>query len=261
MNPMDIDELKRRAARVEEIRGWNFSRMKTRAEPVPWDYREIVRRYLRPTDRVLDIATGGGEVFLSLVPFMGSGLGTDFSPQMIATARENTPPELAEKVSWAVMEAQNLEVEPQSFDLVLNRHGPVFLGPILRALRPGGYFICQQVGGLNSRNIIRLFGWDSGGDYWRDYWDRHGFPHQDVASLTQQLTEAGCRIVAQGSYNTRTYFVDVEPLIFFLKAVPLPEDFDINRHAERVLRFIDENNTPEGIETNEHREILIAQKG
>ncbi len=261
MNAMDIEELKRRAATVEDIRGWNFSRMKMWSEPAPWTYQEIVRRYLRPTDRVLDIATGGGEVFLSLVPFMGSGLGTDFGPQMIATARENTPADLAEKVSWAVMNAQNLKVEPGDFDLVLNRHGPVFLEPALRALRPGGYFICQQVGGLNSRNIIRLFGWDSGGDYWRDYWDRHGFAHQDLVSLQTQLTEAGCRIVAQGSYNIRTTFLDVESLIFFLKAVPLPEDFDIERHGERMLRFIEENSAPEGIETNEHREILIAQKG
>lgn len=257
---MDLHELQRRAAAVETIRGWDFSRMRTWSEPLPWDYKEVVRRYLRPDDRVLDIATGGGEVFLSLVPHLGTGLGTDASPQMIATARENTPANLAGKVSWDVMEAQDLHVEPESFDVVLNRHGPVFLGPILRALRPGGYFICQQVGGLNSRNIIRLFGWDSGGDYWRDYWDRHGFPHQDVPSLMRQLTDAGCRIVANGSYNTRTTFLDVESLIFYLEAVPLPEDFDIERHGERVLRFIEENNTPHGIETNEHREILVAQK-
>jgi SAM-dependent methyltransferase len=257
---MDLEELKRRAAAVEEIRGWDFSRMRARGEPTPWDYKEIVRRYLSPSDRVLDIATGGGEVFLSLVPYLGSGLGTDFSPKMIATARENTPAELAGNVRWEVMGAQDLRVEPESFDLVLNRHGPVFLEPILRALRPGGTFICQQIGGLNSQNIIRLFGWDSGGEYWRDYWDRHGFAHQDVASLVQQLVEAGCRVVAQGSYNIRTTFLDLESFIFFMKAIPLPEDLDLDRHGERILRFLDENTTPEGIQTNEHREFLIAQK-
>lgn len=66
--------------------------------------------------------------------------------------------------------------------------------------------------------------------------------------------------MAQGSYNIRITFLDVESLIFFLKAVPLPEDVDIDRHGEQVLRFIEENTAPEGIETNEHREILIAQK-
>lgn len=258
---MDLEELKCRAAGVEEIRGWDFSRMRIWSEPAPWNYKEIVRRYLRPSARVLDIATGGGEVFLSLVPYLGSGLGTDFSPEMTATARENTPADLAGKVSWAVMEAQDLRVEPESFDVVLNRHGPVFLSPILRALRPGGYFICQQVGGLNSRNIIHLFGWDSGGDYWRDYWDRHGFEHQDIATLARRLTESGSRVVAQGGYNIRTAFLDLESFLFFLKAIPLPEDLDLDRHGERILRFIEENTTPEGIETNEHREILVAQKG
>jgi SAM-dependent methyltransferase len=256
---MSLEELKRCAAGVEEIRGWDFSRMRTWSEPAPWDYKEVARRYLRPDDRVLDIATGGGEIFLSLVPFIGSGLGTDVSPEMIATARENTPADGAGKVSWEVMAAQDLQVEPGSFDAVLNRHRPVFLGPILRALRPGGYFICQQVGGLNSRNIIRLFGWDSSGDYWRDYWDRHGFPHQDVPCLIGRLAEAGCRIVGHGGYNIRATFLDVESLIFFLKAVPLPEEFDLERHGKRVLQFIADNTTPEGIETNEHREILVAQ--
>lgn len=255
-----LEDLHRIAASVAPIRGWDFSRQREHRDPVPWEYPEIVRRFLRPSDRVLDIATGGGEVFLGLAPNFASGLGTDMSPQMIATARENTPDDLRHKISFQVVAAQDLDVPAESFDIVLNRHGPVFTQPIVRALRPGGYFICQQVGGLNGRNIFRMFGWDSGGDYWRAYWDRHGFAHQDVTALSEIFPRLGCRVVATGSYDVRSVFLDLESLIFHLQSVPLPEDFDLEHHGELVLRFIAENRTAGGIETNEHRELIIVQK-
>ena len=248
------------ASTVDEIRGWDFSRVRARRDPTPWDYSEVVKRYLRPSDHVLDIATGGGEVFLALAPHFGSGLGVDVDETMIATARENIPSHLQDRVSFRVAPAQELDVERNSFDMVLNRHGPVFMQPIVNALRPGGYFLCQQVGALNTQNIIQLFGWESGGAYWRHYWDEHEFEHQDPAMLARSFSRVGCQVVGSGSYNVRYTFLDLESFIFHLKAVPLPEEFDIDRHAERLVRFIAENKTADGIETNEHRELLIVQK-
>jgi len=245
---------------VGEIHGWDFSRVRARRDPTPWDYSEVVKRYLRPSDHVLDIATGGGEVFLALAPHFGTGLGVDIDETMIATAQENISSHLQDRVSFRVMPAQELNVESNSFDVVLNRHGPIFVQPIVKALRRGGYFLCQQVGDLNTQKIIQMFGWESGGAYWRHYWDEHEFEHQDPATLAQSFSQAGCRVVASGSYNVRYTFLDLDSFIFHLKAVPLPEEFDIDRHADRLVRFIAENETADGIETNEHRELLIVQK-
>jgi len=257
---IDLEKLKRIASTVDAIRGWDFSRVRTRRDPTPWDYSEVVKRYLRPSDHVLDIATAGGEIFLALAPHFGSGLGVDISEKMIETARENVSPHLKDIVSFEVMAAQDLNVECDAYDTVLNRHGPVFVQPIVNALRPGGYFLCQQVGELNTQNVIQMFGWESGGAYWRHYCDEHELAHQDPETLAQSFSQMGCRVVASGSYNVPYTFLDLESFIFHLKAVPLPEEFDMDRHADRLVRFIEENTTVDGIETNEHRDLLIVQK-
>lgn len=71
---------------------------------------------------------------------------------------------------------------------------------------------------------------------------------------------AGFEVLAQRSYDVRYYFRDVESLVFWLKSVPLPVDFDINAHWRVVSEFVDANTTARGIKTNEHRELLVVRK-
>ena len=129
--------------------------------PVPWEYAEIVQRYLTPESHVLDVGTGGGEVFLKLAGYFGQGVGIDRKPHMIATALENRSSSLSDRVSFEVMDARNLLFSDSTFDVVLNRHAPIFIDEILRVLCPGGYFITQQVGGRNAQSIFDAFGWGS----------------------------------------------------------------------------------------------------
>ena len=44
--------------------GWDFSHIQGRCtvEPLPWDYPQVVREFLRPGVRLLDMGTGGGEL-------------------------------------------------------------------------------------------------------------------------------------------------------------------------------------------------------
>ena len=70
---MTREELLRRAWEAEEavahIHGWDFSHIEGRyscEDDLPWDYRAIVRSFLRPDARLLDYDTGGGEFLLKL---------------------------------------------------------------------------------------------------------------------------------------------------------------------------------------------------
>ena len=92
MEPGTLEQLRVIARDVGERSGWDLSPVRDERDRVPWADPDVVRRYLRPGCRVLDIGTGGGEQFLQLVPLIGAGTGIDADPGMVATARGRTPP-------------------------------------------------------------------------------------------------------------------------------------------------------------------------
>lgn len=227
--------------------------MRVGRDPAPWEYSEVVRRYLRPTDHVLDIGTGGGEWFLELAPNFGSGIGVDPDPAMMDAARENTPASLAEKLSFQLGRAEALPVPDAAFDVVLNRHAVVDVAEVVRALRPGGSFITEQVGAQNVFNIATLFGCGPGMGGARIP------PDQEIPALAEAFQGRGCAVVSYGTYNIPYYFQDAASLLFWMQAVGVPPDFDIERHWRQVDYLLTEYATPRGTETNEHRELLIVR--
>jgi SAM-dependent methyltransferase len=252
------DELRRIAARVGPLSGWDFSRMRTERDPTPWDYEEVVRRYLTPGSRVLDLGTGGGEVFARIAPAAGRALATDVAPTMLRAARTTLHP-WSDRVSLALMANEALAVADASFDLVLDRHSSVVAEEVARALRPGGVFITQQVGRRNTQAIFDAFGWGSNA-FWEERERRRGHTLQTTAYLVEVFPRLGCRVEARAEYDVPWFIKDVQSLVFFLTAPVWPEDFDPDRHAPGVARLLAERITPRGIETNEHRELLIVRK-
>ena len=68
--PMDREQLlsQWREEAARGMSGWDFSHIQGRCtvEPLPWDYPQVVREFLRPGVRLLDMGTGGGELLLTL---------------------------------------------------------------------------------------------------------------------------------------------------------------------------------------------------
>lgn len=247
-----LDQLENIFKTVGRVKGWDFSHVKRTYEPPPWRYKNIVRNYLKPTDRVLDIGTGGGERFLSLAPSFGQGIGIDIYANQVETAQQNKAEQGVTNVDFKVMDGHQLQFEDASFDVVLNRHAGITATEVVRVLRPGGHFITQQVGHLTSLNILHAFGWtpESFGD---DWW-------QPANELAEEFEALNCRVIAQGSYNVRFRFLDIPSFIFWLTSVPFPEWIKFEQHGPTVLQFIQDNQTEQGIETNRHSELLIVQK-
>lgn len=252
MKVVSLDELKQIVRENGELKGWNFSSIRMDRDPVPWDYTELVRSYLKPTDNVLDIGTGGGEIFLSLAPFMEKGIGIDHSLAMIETAKNNQSKIAINNVEFIEMDGSELHFGANEFDVVLLRHLKVYVSQIVRVLRSGGYFVNQMVGKQSSENILEAFGWTSA-SFGPDWW-------QPVDELAQQFEEQGCRVVARGEYDVRYWFMDINSFMFWMMSVPWPEEIDLAKHWQNLNRILVASTTERGIETNEHRGLLIVRK-
>ena len=247
------EELFRIAAEVGQRQGWDFSAVRDARDPVPWEYEDVVRRYLRPADRVLDCGTGGGERFLALRDAYTWGLGVDPDPSMVETARAHAAAADAQHVNFARGRAEALPVGDASVDVVLNRHANVNVAETLRVLRPGGLFLTQQVGLNNLNAICTIMGCGPGGEYAHD-------PQETIYRLADAFRAQGGTVLAIAEYDVAYYFLDVASLLFLLQGVGIPVDFDLDTHWPQVLEIVRSSTVPCGIRSNEHRELLIVRK-
>ncbi len=103
---------------------------------------------LRPGEDVLDVACGTGLVTFRAAPRVGaegSVLGTDISQQMVDAAAELAWQRGLHQVKFERMDAEELQVSPESFDAALCALGMMYfpdpvkaLAEMRRALKPGG---------------------------------------------------------------------------------------------------------------------------
>jgi len=236
----DLSEL---VTRVQPRRGWDFSRMSATRHPVPWEYTQVVRQYLTPNCRVLDIGTGGGEELVKLATHFGEAVGIDVDPEMVEVASSNAVDmaNLRFHVSTDRLEA----VEGQ-FDVILDRHAPFDLGAVRRHLVTGGYFVTQQVGERNMGNVRAAL----------------GRPPAEPPISAEGATRGGLTVVAFAEYDVEYVVHDIESLAFWLTAL----DY---RHADisgaEAMSSVDTFNRillgmaeERGFVTNEHRYLLIG---
>lgn len=101
-----------------------------------------------PNDRLLDIATGGGNVARVLAPLVGEVVASDLTPRMLEAVESAFTPLGLTNVSYAEADAEALPFPDASFDIVTCRIAPHhfpnpdrFVQESFRVLRPGGRFL------------------------------------------------------------------------------------------------------------------------
>jgi SAM-dependent methyltransferase len=111
---------------------------------------------LRPGERVLEVAGGAGRVGLqaaSEVGPEGSVLCSDFSEEMMKVARERFDRLGVSNIETRALDAQNLDLDAQSFDAVLCRFGYMLMPDPLQALRESA-----RVLRLDGRLVLAVWG-------------------------------------------------------------------------------------------------------
>jgi SAM-dependent methyltransferase len=234
-----LDEL---LAQIPPRRGWDFSRMNVLRQPVPWNYHDLVVRYLRPTDSVLDIGTGGGETFTQLASFFGRGLGIDPDAEMIQLAVANST---SGNIGFRVGSAE-LEAVSETFDVILDRQAPFDLDAVAVHLKPAGYFITQQVGERNMACVQSALG-----------------PETTLPPVRRHAFAAsGLRLLAFLEYDVEYVVRDIESLLFWLRGLDgAHADLDGSAalaSATALNRVLTGNVDARGFVTNEHRYLAVA---
>lgn len=224
--------------------GWDFSRMLTQRGPVPWNYLDEVKKYLRSDDDVLDIGTGGGEQFISLAPSFRSGVGIDIDEGMVQVARQHV--QGISNVTFLVMDYRLAGLHWR-FNTVLNRQAPFDLGTVKQHLLPGGYFITQQVGEKNMGNIKRVLGTAS----------------RKPVITKERFKTSGLHCVDFREYDVEYVVQDIESLVFWLSALDmLHADLAGNealKSVDTLNRMLANNVDERGFVTNEHRYLAVAR--
>lgn len=232
------------------MEGWDFSfeRGRTEGKPLPWDYQEIARGLVAKAHRVLDVDTGGGEMFSSLGPPAGSIAVEPHHPNVAVAAQRLEP------LGIGVVERRDtaLPVSDGGFDLVLNRHGYLQAEETSRALMPGGRLLTQQVGARNDVEFNEALDTPASID-----------PAAAVGPqrLVDSLNSAGLRVIDVREAVIVTRYLDVGAVVFHLRAVPWQvPGFDVVRHR-RQLEEIHRQITRDGAFVVRSQRFLVhAQK-
>ena len=253
---MNQTELKQKWLAEEaaaHIHGWDFSHIHGRyseENDLPWDYKSLIQRYLKPEMTILDMDTGGGEFLLSLDHPRARMAATEAFPPNVQLCRETLLPlgvDFREAAADGI-----LPFADASFDMVINRHGAYHPQEIARVLKPGGLFITQQVGAKNDRELVYLL-----------LPELRGVPHggNTLASATQEFADAGLDRIDGGEYFGPIRFFDMGALVWFARIIVWEfVGFSVERCFDRLLeaqRILDETGC---IESTIHRFMLIARK-
>jgi len=228
--------------------GWDFSYIKDRwlEEEPGWDYRALARELVGKSAAVLDVATGGGEMFSSLAPFPGRAVAVEGYRPNVAVARKRLAPSGVEVLG---SNGISLPFGGNTFDLVLNRHEGFSEAEIYRVLREKGTFLTQQVDGGNLIELLDHF-------EVKPKWPEHGFKN-----VRQRMQDVGFHIERGGEWKGKVRFLDVGAAVYFLKAVPwCVDNFSVDSHVEFLGKLQEKLEREGRLEFTYARFLISASK-
>lgn len=178
-----------------------------------WRRTTVKKSGAKPGDRVLDCASGTGDLaiaFRKVVGPDGSVEGTDFCAPMLELARPKAASRGFEDIRWAVQDVLDLTYQDDQFDLasisfgIRNVDDPKRgLAEMARVVKPGGRVVVLEFGRprgpfgsvydwYSTRILPRVGGWVSGHQEAYEYLDKTSgeFPHGEAFLDIMRATEA-----------------------------------------------------------------------
>lgn len=235
----------------QAFRGWDFSYIDGRSssDNLPWDYREIILKYLKPSDKLLDMGTGGGEFLLTLNhPYHLTSVTESYPPNVQLCFDKLSPLGIEVKQTF---DDKKLSFDDSTFDIVISRHESFDVSEVNRILKSGGYFITQQVGGSNNTDLSKKL--------IDNYIPK--YPEYDLKHTRALLINNNFDILFEDEVYNQTKFYDIGALVYYAKVIVWEfPGFSVDTHFENLCKIqndINENGYVSGIQ---HRFIVVAKK-
>lgn len=255
MNTERINKLRREweaEEKIAHIHGWDFSHIHDRYEEeddLPWDYKQIVNEYRTDDMKLLDFDTGGGEFLLSLGHPYNNTAATEGFPPNVELCRETLLPLGIDFKPCD--DEKSIPYADNSFDIFINRHGSFDPVEAYRLIKPNGYFITQQVGGRNDRDLVEMVLPDT----------PQPFPELELSIQKKKFEEAGFEVIRAEEVFRPIRFYDVGAFVWFAHIIEWEfPGFSVDRCFEKLLKMqsiIDETGKVEG---TIHRYLIVAKK-
>lgn len=249
---MNINELKNLWIEEENktFKGWDFSYLKGRwaDEELPWDYEKILKSYLKPEYKLLDMGTGGGEFLLTLNhPYKNTSVTESYDPNVKLCKKVLSP--LGISVN-KVEDDSKLPFSDNSFDMIINRHESYDVKEVSRILKPNGLFITQQVGGRNneylSNKLIKGFVPE--------------FPKHDLKHCVQEAKDSSFEVLYKEEFFPYLRFYDVGAIVYFANIIKWEfPGFSVETSFKELCELYKELKYKPYIESLEHRFIMVCK--
>ncbi|MDJ1134785.1 class I SAM-dependent methyltransferase [Streptomyces iconiensis] len=205
------------------------------------------------TAHLLDVGCADGLNVLAVAPAYRQVTAIDMAAEMLDAARANqlrAGPGPTE-VSFQQRDAEHTGLPDAAFDVISSRRGPLFADEFWRLLKPGGSLVYLGIGERDVQDIKEVFGRGQQYGQWG----------------TSILETEQLRLEKQGFLTVRAediwfdeYFHSRADLCRFLEVVPIFEEFDAERDAGSLDRFISRAQTERGIHFARHWVLLTVRK-
>lgn len=249
---MNCENLKEIWKKEESMsfKGWDFSYLENRwdCELLPWNYKDIVLKYLKPNYMLLDIGTGSGEFLLSLNhPHKNTSVTEMWKPN-VELCRKKLG-EIGIDVN-EVLNDEELPFKDNTFDIIINRQASYSIKEVKRILKPNGLFITQQVGGLNNKRLC-------------DFLIKNHIPKYKEKNLNNAIRDSidnRFDIIYSDEYFPYYRFKDIGALVYYAKVIVWEfPGFSVDKAFKELLSLNEMLNKDGYIESFAHRYIIICK--
>ncbi len=201
------------------IEGWDLAPLRghARMDAHPWDYVAEVKRRLAVAESLLDIGTGDGALLASMAPLPQIVTAIEGYAPMVPIARARLAPLGVTVVATDI--EQPLPFADQSFDAIVNARAYFTAGEVARLLKPGGWFITEQVASGNDREL------------YEQLLSATIEVEPDASRMASELASLGLRVTDVREAFIDHHFLDIWGVVYYLRLIrwQLP-DFSVTRY-------------------------------